>query len=83
MADRAFERPPPDVAARGYQRREPVPLGRPAVRFFGGFGRDPVQIILPLKAEARNCAHRTAGVGRVEVWRGDVRLSMPVSAPFV
>ena len=36
LADRAFERPPPDVAARGYQRREPVPLGRPAVRFFGG-----------------------------------------------
>ena len=29
------------------------------------------------------CAHRTAGVGRVEVWRGDVRLSMSVSAPFV
>jgi hypothetical protein len=24
-----------------------------------------------------------AGVGRVEVWRGDVRLSMSVSAPFV
>jgi len=29
------------------------------------------------------CALRTAGVGRVEVWRGDVRLSMFVSAPFV
>ena len=28
-------------------------------------------------------AHRTAGVGRVEVWRGDVRPSMSVSAPFV
>ena len=29
------------------------------------------------------CAFRPAGVGRVEVWRGDVRLSMSVSAPFV
>ena len=29
------------------------------------------------------CAQGTAGVGRVEVWRGDVRLSMSVSAPFV
>src|SRR5580693_10105519 len=28
-------------------------------------------------------AHRTAGVGRVEMWRGDVRLSMSVPAPFV
>jgi hypothetical protein len=28
------------------------------------------------------CAHRTAGVSRVLVWRGDVRLSMSVSAPF-
>ena len=28
-------------------------------------------------------ARRTAGVGRVEVWRGGVRLSMSVSAPFV
>ena len=28
-------------------------------------------------------AHRTAGIGRVEMWRGDVRLSMSVSAPFV
>ena len=29
------------------------------------------------------CAKRTAGVGRVEVWRGDVRQSMSVPAPFV
>ena len=29
------------------------------------------------------CALWTAGVGRVEVWRGDVRLSMSVPAPFV
>src|ERR1700722_198029 len=29
------------------------------------------------------CAKRTAGVGRVEGWRGDVRLSMSVPAPFV
>jgi hypothetical protein len=32
---------------------------------------------------ARHARQRTAGVGRVEVWRGDVRLSMSVSAPFV
>ena len=29
------------------------------------------------------CAKRTAGAGKVEVWRGDVRLSMSVPAPFV
>ena len=29
------------------------------------------------------CAQRTAGVGKVEMWRGDVRLSMSVPAPFV
>jgi hypothetical protein len=29
------------------------------------------------------CAQRTAGIGRVEVWRSDVRLSMSVPAPFV
>src|ERR1700722_7357835 len=40
-------------------------------------------MILPPKAESRNCAHRTVGVRRVEMWRGDVRLSMSVSAPFV
>ena len=28
-------------------------------------------------------AYRTAGVGKVEMWRGDVRLSMSVPAPFV
>src|SRR3984957_5913013 len=28
------------------------------------------------------CAQATAGVGRVEVWRGDVRLSMSVFRPF-
>jgi hypothetical protein len=52
LADRAFERPS-DVAARGYQRREPVPLGRPSVRFFGTrYG--PLQMILPPKTESRN-----------------------------
>jgi hypothetical protein len=30
-----------------------------------------------------NSAQRTAGIGRVEVWRSDVRLSMSVPAPFV
>src|SRR5271169_4665705 len=29
------------------------------------------------------CAKRTTGVGRVETWRGGVRSSMSVSAPFV
>jgi len=29
------------------------------------------------------CAKRPTGVGRVEMWRGGVRLSMSVSAPFV
>ena len=29
------------------------------------------------------CAKGTAGIGRVEVWRGGVRLSMSVPAPFV
>jgi hypothetical protein len=33
--------------------------------------------------QSANCAQRTAGPGRVEVWRGDVRLSMSVPAPFV
>src|SRR5580698_3303557 len=27
--------------------------------------------------------HRMTGIGRVEVWRGDVRLSMSIPAPFV
>jgi hypothetical protein len=34
-------------------------------------------------AMAAICAKGTAGVGRVEMWRGDVRLSMSVPAPFV
>ena len=33
--------------------------------------------------QTRHGAFRPAGVGRVGVWRGDVRLSMSVSAPFV
>src|ERR1700735_731548 len=35
------------------------------------------------RATTAICAIRTAGIGRVEMWRGDVRLSMSVSAPFV
>jgi hypothetical protein len=37
----------------------------------------------PQPGMAAICALRPAGVGRVEVWRGDVRLSMSVPAPFV
>src|SRR5271156_1607853 len=37
---------------------------------------------MALDAE-RELTQWTAGVGRVEMWRSDVRLSMSVSAPFV
>jgi hypothetical protein len=33
--------------------------------------------------ETNVCAFPPAGIGRVEMWRGDVRLSMSVPAPFV
>src|ERR1700733_8334475 len=48
----------------------------------GRFGR--IQLRWPIGwSMTAICAHRAAGVGRVETWRGDVRLSMSVPAPFV
>src|SRR5580692_11369373 len=49
----------------------------------GGHRRADVPMVQMGTNSAFLSAYRTAGIGRVETWRGGVRSSMSVSAPFV
>src|SRR5271166_364121 len=56
---------------------------RAALSLFDGSPRRRGMTAICVQQTTGADVKRTAGVGRVEVWRGDVRLSMSVSAPFV